>query len=88
MPLPGQAVEQTVRAAVTIVRRNQEVARFEQLYDEVERCHAGRSDDGTYATFQFRQGLRKGVSETLDVARAAIPDALEMIRGWRTHPVE
>ena len=33
-------------------------------------------------------GSPKGVSETLDVARAAIPHALEMIRGWRTHPVK
>ncbi len=31
-------------------------------------------------------GSPKGVRETLDVARAAIPHALEMIRGWRTHP--
>ena len=33
-------------------------------------------------------GSPKGVSETLEVARTAIPHALEMIRGWRTHPVK
>ena len=33
-------------------------------------------------------GSPKGVLETLEIARAAIPHALEMIRGWRTHPVK
>ena len=32
-------------------------------------------------------GSPTGVRETLEVALAAIPHALEMIRGWRTHPV-
>ena len=32
-------------------------------------------------------GNPAGVRETLDVAVPAIPHALEMIRGWRTHPV-
>lgn len=31
-------------------------------------------------------GSPTGVRETLEVALAAIPHALEMIRGWRTHP--
>ena len=31
-------------------------------------------------------GSPKGVRETLAVAKTAIPHALEMIRGWRTHP--
>ena len=30
-------------------------------------------------------GSPKAVSETLEVALPAIPHALEMIRGWRTH---
>lgn len=33
-------------------------------------------------------GSPKGVRETLAIAIQAIPHALEMIRGWRTHPVE
>ena len=32
-------------------------------------------------------GSPSGVRETLEVALPAIPHALEMIRGWRTHPV-
>jgi molybdenum cofactor synthesis domain-containing protein len=32
-------------------------------------------------------GSPAGVRETLEVALTAIPHALEMIRGWRTHPV-
>jgi molybdenum cofactor synthesis domain-containing protein len=32
-------------------------------------------------------GSPAGVRETLEVALMAIPHALEMIRGWRTHPV-
>ena len=32
-------------------------------------------------------GSPAGVRETLEVALIAIPHALEMIRGWRTHPV-
>jgi molybdopterin biosynthesis enzyme MoaB len=32
-------------------------------------------------------GSPAGVRETLEVALVAIPHALEMIRGWRTHPV-
>ncbi len=31
-------------------------------------------------------GSPKGVRETLAIAVQAIPHALEMIRGWRTHP--
>jgi molybdenum cofactor synthesis domain-containing protein len=31
-------------------------------------------------------GSPKGVRETLAIAIQAIPHALEMIRGWRTHP--
>ena len=31
-------------------------------------------------------GSPKGVRETLEVAVPAIPHALEMIKGWRTHP--
>jgi molybdopterin adenylyltransferase len=33
-------------------------------------------------------GSPKAVRETLAIAIQAIPHALEMIRGWRTHPVE
>ncbi len=31
-------------------------------------------------------GSPKGVSECLEVAIPALPHALEMIKGWRTHP--
>jgi len=33
-------------------------------------------------------GSPKGVAETLEVAKTVIPHALEMIRGWRTHPLK
>lgn len=33
-------------------------------------------------------GSPKGVTETLEVAKTVIPHALEMIRGWRTHPLK
>ena len=31
-------------------------------------------------------GSPKGVRETLEVALRALPHALEMVKGWRTHP--
>ena len=33
-------------------------------------------------------GSPRGVRETLEVVMPAIPHALEMVKGWRTHPVE
>ncbi len=33
-------------------------------------------------------GSPKGVTETLEVAKTVIPHALEMIRGWKTHPAK
>lgn len=33
-------------------------------------------------------GSPKGVKEMLEVSISVIPHALEMIRGWRTHPVK
>ena len=33
-------------------------------------------------------GSPKGVKEMLEVVISVIPHALEMIRGWRTHPLK
>ncbi|EFJ72415.1 hypothetical protein HMPREF1613_05209 [Escherichia coli 908616] len=52
----SQAVEQAIAAAIAVVRRNQQIARFQKdgRY-QVNRGHAGISKYGTGTAFQFCQ---------------------------------
>ena len=70
MPLLGAGVQQATGAAVTVVRRDQQVARLQQGQGQVDGGHAGGGDDGARAAFQFGQGFGQDVAGR--VARAAV----------------
>ena len=57
-----KTLEQTIRAAVTIVWSDQDIAGPQQMTNERERRHAGRGDHGAGAAFELGQGIRQRVS--------------------------
>ena len=70
MALAAECLVQPVRAAVAIVRHDQQVARLQQLHEHVQRRHTGRGYHGPGTAFERGERISECVAGR--VARARI----------------
>ena len=86
---PRDVTPEATRAVIELEVPGMAEAMRVQTLDKTPMAMLSRSVAGVRAGCLIVNlpGSPAGVRETLDVALAAIPHALEMIRGWRTHPV-
>ena len=81
MTPPGPGVQQAVRAAVAVVRREDQIAGRQLAQHQIDGGHAAGGDDGAGAAFQRRQGLAQQVAGR--ISRAAV-----VVAAFPLQPVE